>query len=385
MRIIIYNSSSFGGCFDYGREIFHAYSALDGVSSCEWWVPENAVTEYDPRIRKIFIHDKPALRFRIFRQLHFLYRSLMNPLLLYLRMAAAPDSVLIFNDFEQLTAPFWVPLFQKLLRRRHQFSVILHDPDRDAYPPSIRWTNYSMRMLMRLMDVAFYHHYLPEKPYYAPGFTHYIDVPHGVFMLPDPDPDFLYGIRQMNPSGKKILSIPGNIRPEKNYHLAIAALPFLPDCILLIAGAASNARVDVEAYRRQAREAGVEDRVLWIEAYLKPAELAAVMAVSDVILLNYADSFSSQSGIFNVSVPFRKPVVVSAGRSSLSRMVAAFGIGTMAEGFENEELAKAIRLALSAEAHPERWDRYLEYASWDRNAAIGYTNFFLAKHEVERP
>jgi glycosyltransferase involved in cell wall biosynthesis len=380
MRIIIYNSSSFGGCFDYGREIFKAFQKKDALHSCEWWIPENASAEGLSGVRKLFVSDRPDFRSKILKQIHFLYRTLMNPLLLYMRLAAAPNSVVIFNDFEQLSAPLWVPLFRKFLIRRHVFSVILHDPDRDAYPPSLAWTRFSMKQMMGIMDVAFFHGYLPEKSYYKQNNQcHFIDIPHGIFPMPDPDPAFLEILRKRVPESQKLLAIPGNIREEKNYQLAIEALQHLPDCHLLVAGSASNARVNIDAYKQQAEKSGVSNRLVWIEKYLSPEELAAVMKGSDVILLNYSDSFTSQSGIFNVAVPFRKPVVVSKGKSSLSKMVQAFGIGTVSECQDAEGLAKAIRTALSAKANPWHWDEYLSYASWEHNTSLAFSNLYLAK------
>lgn len=379
MRIIIYSSSSFGGCYDYGREIFRAYQVNAQVESAEWWVPENAAGDFLPGIRKIMLSDKPGISNRILRQLHFLWRSLMNPFRLYFHLAAAPDSCVILNDFEQLTAPLWVPFFKWAFSGRHLFAVILHDPDRDAYPPSLGWTKYCMKKLISLCDVAFFHAYLPDKIYYRENpACQFVDLPHGVFHLPEPDHNFLHQVRDLNRENLKILSIPGNIRHEKNYHLAIEALQQLPECCLLIAGAASNARVEISSYRELAERLGVSTRVFWMEAYLSPAELAAVITCSDLILLNYAGSFTSQSGIFNVCIPFQKPMVVSSGKSGMAGIMEQYKLGTMVDGIEVSHLVDAIRAALAGGSREENWKSYQQYASWDNNARIGITNFQLA-------
>lgn len=376
MRIIIYNSSSFGGCYDYGREIHRAYQQNPEVESAEWWIPENAPAEEQPKVFKRMLSDKPAFRSRILRQLHFLWRSLMNPFRLYVHLAAAPNSCVILNDFEQLTAPVWVPFFKWAFTGRHLFGVILHDPDRDAYPPSLRWTNISMKSLISLCHLAFYHHYLPEKSYYDDKTQcRFVDLPHGIFLLPEPDLQLQQQIREMKKENLQILSIPGNIRHEKNYHLAIEALKELPGCGLLIAGAAANARVEVDAYRRLAGQLGVSSRVFWIEKYLSPAGLAAVMASCDVILLNYAGSFTSQSGIFNVAIPYKKPLVVSSGKSGMAGIMEQYQLGTMTAGGEVSHLVTAIRGALSGEINKQNWENYLQIASWENNARIGALQF----------
>jgi glycosyltransferase involved in cell wall biosynthesis len=370
MRIIVYNSSSFGGCFDYGRELLEAYQARPEIESCEWWIPANAEVPESHGVRKLFLNDKPAISSRLLRQLHFLYRVFLNPFILYFRLAAAPPSLVILNDFEQLTAPIWTPFFRWTLASRHRFILILHDPDRDAYPPSLRWTIFSMKALTGLADLAFYHNYLPEKTYYTDnGKCRYFDIPHGVFRMPSPDQAFHQLIKEKNKAGNKIMSIPGNIRHEKNYETAIEALSLLPEYSLLIAGAASSARVSVDSYRQLAEKLGVSDRVIWMEHYLSPAELTAVMQVSDVVVLNYSDSFTSQSGILNVAAPFKKPLVVSDGRSSLASVVRRFGMGILVSGNGASGLSEAVRSAVETASEKKlAWDAYLEYASWERHA-----------------
>ena len=371
MRIILYNSSSFGGCFDYGRELYRAFQHQPSVTSVEWWIPENAAEDETKGIRKLFFSDQPEGLKRIFRQIHFLWRVLMNPFRLLLRLAAAPPSVVILNDFEQLTAPLWVPVFRIILADKHRFGVILHDPDRDAYPPALWWTRYSMKKLISLCDRAFYHAYLPVKDYYRDcGGCIFTDLPHGVFYFPPPDAAFSQKIRNSNPDGLTILSIPGNIRPEKNYHIAIGALPMLPDCMLLIAGAASNARVDVQSYYKLAEELGVSRRVIWLNGYLSREELSSVIAESDIILLNYADSFTSQSGIFNLTIPFRKPVITSSGKSGMTQVLEKFGLGIRVQEPGAASLAQAVQKSRESTDNEKRWEEYQNYASWENTVKV---------------
>lgn len=377
MRIILYNSSSFGGCFDYGRELVKAYQTHKEVTSCEWWVPVNSELPESTSIRKLFLGDKPSVKGRFRKQLHFLFRVFYNPFLLFFRLSAAPDSIVILNDFEQLSAPLWSPLFRRFLSARHRFVVVLHDPDRDAYPPSLRWTRISMKALIRLADFAFFHDYLPEKSYYdREGKCRFVDIPHGIFQMPEPDGQFLEKIRSSVPKDYKIMSIPGNIRHEKNYETAIEALIELPDFALLIAGSPSSARVDVFQYKILVERLGLESRVIWMEHYLSASELSAVISASDVVVLNYAESFTSQSGILNVAAPFRKPLVVSDGPSSLASLVRKFGMGTLVMENSPSGLSKSILKALDNSREKEKsWANYLEFASWDRHVSTAVALF----------
>jgi glycosyltransferase involved in cell wall biosynthesis len=370
MRIIVYNSSSFGGCFEYGKAIHAAYAAHAGVENSAWWLPRNAATGDISGVSAFLLPDRLPAGARWLRQIYFLFRTWLNPLLVLKKLQAQPPSTFIFNDFEQLSALLWVPLFRISLKGTHRFAIILHDPDRDAYPPSLRFTRYSMRKIMRLMDVAIYHDYLPEKPYYQnlPG-CRFLDLPHGPYHMPGPDPALLSFLEKRVPPGSVVMSIPGNIRKEKNYDLAIEALTSLPQHILIIAGSAANTRISAEVYRDRIRELGLEDRVIWIERFLSEAELAAVVSFSDVIVLNYAISFTSQSGILNVVAPFRKELIASDGPSSLAAVIKKFGVGELVTPGSVSSLTEAlIGLQPGREKVRRNWDEYLQYASWKNHA-----------------
>jgi glycosyltransferase involved in cell wall biosynthesis len=100
------------------------------------------------------------------------------------------------------------------------------------------------------------------------------------------------------------------------------------------------------------------------------------MEISDVVVLNYSDSFTSQSGILNVAAPFKKPLVVSDGRSSLASVVRKFGMGILVSGNGAKALSEAIIAA--AETASEKklaWDAYLEFASWKRHASTAIKIF----------
>jgi glycosyltransferase involved in cell wall biosynthesis len=369
MRIIIYNSSSFGGCFDYGKALLNAYQKHKDVERVSWWVPENAELKEFDSVRRLFVSDKPQLKSQILKQFHFLLRTVMNPLLLLKRLSVQPPSVVIFNDFEQLSAGLWVPLFRWILGKKHMFVIVLHDPDRDDYPPSLSFTNWSMKTMMTLMDVAVFHDFLPEKIYYRnlPECI-FLDLPHGYYAMPAPDQKLLAELRKLESPERTILTIPGNIREEKNYDLAIEAISSLPEYILIIAGSASNARVNIQQYKNLAAKLGVSDRVIWIEKFLTEAELSAVIEICDVVVLNYAVSFTSQSGILNVVAPFRKELIVSDGPSSLASVLKKFKVGELVKPGSVDSLIEGLKKLSVEEAEVrDNWDDYLSYASWENH------------------
>jgi len=369
MRVIVYNSSSFGGCFDYGKALVQAYKQHQEVEVVKWLVPQNAVADGIDSVQKPFLSDVLDSQSKWKKQLHFLYRVVVNPIILFFFLIKEKPSRVIFNDFEQLTAFFWVPLFRIFLKGKHRFCIILHDPDRDAYPPSLWFSRFSMKKIIGLMDVAIYHDFLPQKVYYE-GFSQcsFVDLPHGFFTMPKPDPELFKGLSPYQNQGSTIMAILGNIREEKNYHLAIEALSSLPDHRLIIAGKAANARVNIQHYRDLAVKFKVEDRVIWIEKFLTEEELSAVIEISDVILLNYSVSFTSQSGILNIVAPFRKELIVSDGPSSLASVVRKFGVGELVEPESLHSLIHGLKNLESKELENRiHWEEYLAYASWENH------------------
>jgi glycosyltransferase involved in cell wall biosynthesis len=369
-QIIIYESSSFGGCYEYAKKIFPAIKAYQEVSSCSLLLPKNSPFHIEGS-RSILIKDQISSESKLLRKLHFLYRNFINPFILFFILLRKKErSFVILNDFEQISAPIWVPFF-KLFLGRHRFAVILHDPDRDAYPPSRSFSSFCMKRLMSLMDFAFYHGFLPDKPYYKSNpRTIYKNIPHGIYELPEPEPDLLKKILSLKKPGDYVLSILGNIRDEKNYRTAIQALPSLAGARLLIAGSPSHSGVDIEEYKILAQKLKVEDRVIWIEKFLSESEMAAAIQATDIVLLNYSTSFTSQSGILNLIAPFRKKMIVSKGSSSLSITAEKFYLGYLVEADNLQALITGIiKLRSDLENNDSQWDKYLEYASWNNMAA----------------
>lgn len=267
LPVIIYNSSSFGGCYDYALALLPFYLKNPDVTEITLVLPKNAPFKHKG-IKTILEPDLIKSSKPIAKKLYFLYRTFVNPLIFWFYLFNRPKSYIIFNDFEQLSAFVWVPFF-RLLLGKHRFSIILHDPDRDAYPPSLAFTRFSMKWIMGIMDLGFYHDFLPDKPYYAKGQrTQYICIPHGIY-LPAPANEMLVSEIELQKSNNfQVAAIVGNIRAEKNYHLAIAALPKFPKLKLLIAGKPSSGNVNIETYKNLANELKVSDRVIWYERFL---------------------------------------------------------------------------------------------------------------------
>ena len=369
INLIIYESSSFGGCYKYSICLFEHYSKHKQVKLCKLIIPSNSeFASLD--VNAILSNDLPLATHRMLKKFYFIFRQFYNPIRLLFFLINEPRSFVLLNDFEQITAFFWVPIY-KLFLSKHRFGVFLHDPDRDDYPPSKKLSQWSMKLMLSLCSFGFYHEHLPDKSYYRDNsFTKYFSVPHGIYEPHKRSEIFFQEIQAHKGCGKIILSILGNIRSEKRYEDIIRLLPLHNNWILLIAGSSANSNVDTWAYKQEAQMLKVEDQILWVERYLTESELTACIEASDVILLNYSSTFTSQSGILNVIAPFKKRLIVSETNSSLSLIVKRFNIGFLCDLYSLDSLEMSILNSTKMENKDTYWEDYLSYASWTNHVNL---------------
>jgi glycosyltransferase involved in cell wall biosynthesis len=378
LNILIYNINSFGGNHSYAVQLFQAYRQHPAVDKVQMIMPANSTLAKDYRVHNVLLADKISSGNPLLKKLYFIYRSFVNPVRLYRLLKKEPSSVVVFNDYDQLSSFYWVPLFKRL-KRQHIFSVILHDPDRDQYLPSKRMAIGSMNKVMSLMDAAFYHGYLPDKPYYKGNFLKAV-VPHGIYPPVEGNETFRAFIASKR-NKRTLLGILGNIRDEKNYELVLEALALLPDCQLLVAGAKANAEVPVERYRKKIIELGLEDRVIWVERYLDETELQTAISACDIVLLYYKPSFTSQSGMLNTIAPYKKKLVVTDTPSALQQVTARYKLGVLAPPDDKTALIQAIQLlqAQQTDEYKSGWRQYEQEASWTAHVQIAIETFKKAQ------
>jgi glycosyltransferase involved in cell wall biosynthesis len=369
MNIIILNTNSFGGNYEYSRCLAAAYAEHADVEKCTVVIPENAAQPETEIFKKILISDLPAINVTLFKKIYFLYRSLVNPFRVFRYLKNAPASAVVFNDYEQITALIWVPFIKKL-KKKHTFLVILHDPDRDAYLP-VKWlSEITMKKVMSIMDVALYHELLPDKVYYKKEIPK-INIPHGLYTHSLFDQHLLNHLIHQK-GEKKMMGVIGNIRDEKNYSFLIQCLPELPDVILLIAGSPSNSSVSIASYKEEIEKRNVQDRVIWIEKKLTDEEMQGIIQACDLMLLYYKYSFTSQSGLLNLIAPHKKKLIVSDGQSGLTKIVEQYKLGAVVP-IDKKSFVQAVNQIVFTDMSAEQqfaWDRYLDYASWHNHTRI---------------
>jgi glycosyltransferase involved in cell wall biosynthesis len=370
MKVIVYESSSKGGCYEYAQYLVRCF-IQKGYSSL-FVLPQNSRLRFEECLKEsVFIlsDDKRIHQSKLFSKLDFLFRQFFNPFRFLLFLLRKEPSLVIWNDFEQLTAPFWTIVF-RLFAGRHYHVIILHDPDRDQYPPSKSYSEWCMELIMNKMDLALYHGYLPIKKYYTGTKTMYQSVVHGIYDKKEKDRVLTDYLKQQK-KNTCLIGILGNIREEKNYRLIIEALALLPAFKLLIAGAPSNSSMDIDELKRLAVDMGVEDRIIWYVKYLTEEELASCIAATDIVALYYQRQFTSQSGILNLLAPYKKDFIYSDTPSGLSEVCKKYTIGYASPTDSKKGFVATVQSwTQRIQETQSGWNAYLQEADWLKTIEI---------------
>jgi len=363
MDVVIYESSSTGGCYNYSKHLFSHYQKSDKFGKTSLIIPKGCDSEVG---HKILLKDFAGKK-KYFPRLYFILRNLLNPLILFFYLLGKRKSLVILNDFEQYSFFLWVPVFY-LLKWKHKIALFLHDPDRDEYMPTIFLSKISMGWITGLSDFLLYHEYLPEKSYYSDS-RKFLSVPHGIYELKGNSKSMEEELRKSS-QHRKMITVIGNIRSNKNYEMAIQSLKELEELNLLIAGSRANSSVDVEALKQLAADLGVADRVIWIERYLRDDELASIISFSEIILMIYTRSFVSHSGVINMIAPFQPKIVIAEHPSGLNSLVRRFGLGKIVKEDDVTDLTTAILELMNEDANTNGWNQYIDYSSWENQINI---------------
>ena len=279
-----------------------------------------------------------------------------------------PDLVLLDSYVEYL-APIWVwPHWILAGIGRVRYAANLHDPVRSYAVGPDWWHRLSVRLAYLPLDFVLMHEPLPEASL-VPTRVRLAQVPHGLYEIsgPEVEPAVVrreWGVRD----GQKVFLAFGFVRDGKNLSLAIRSLAQVPEAVLVIAGSVASAKDrPFSFYRDLAEETGVAERCRFFEGFVAEAELGKYFAGADFILLTYAASFHSQSGVLNLAARARKPVLASAASGPLIRSVKDFALGIAAAPDSLEAVASGMRALLNSPP-PPRWEDYEAAAGWETNA-----------------
>ena len=117
-----------------------------------------------------------------------------------------------------------------------------------------------------------------------------------------------------------------------------------------------------------AAQLGIEADVKFMDRYISDEEVGDLYEVADFSALTYSESFSSQSGVLNVSAHYRKPVLVTPS-PTLAATVRQSGIGLVTASSEAESIAEGIQSLLPRlnRDWESIFNRYLVDYGWQEN------------------
>lgn len=279
-----------------------------------------------------------------------------------------PDLVLLDSYLEYLS-PLWVwPHWLLSWLGLVKYAANLHDPVRNYIVGPKWWHRLSVRLAYQPLNFVLVHDSLPA-PSPVPRGIKVVEVPHGLYEISGPAPVPAQARHEWGvPQGQRVFLSFGFVRDGKNLDLAIRALAHVKDVVLVVAGSVASAKdKDFSFYRRLAREMGVSDRCRFFEGFVADHDLAKYFAGADFVLLTYASSFHSQSGVLNLAARARKPVLASAAPGPLTQSVAAFSLGAVVPPDSVEAIASGMHQLLLQPPQP-RWDDYENTFAWAVNA-----------------
>ena len=162
----------------------------------------------------------------------------------------------------------------------------------------------------------------------------------------------------------------GYIRDDKNLENLLRGLVLCSERpYLFIAGrGGGKGNKSVNWYRSLAAQLGIETDVKFMDRYIADAEVGDLYEIADFSALTYSESFSSQSGVLNVSAHYRKPVLVTPS-PTLAATVRLSGIGVVTTSSEAESIAEGIQSLLPKlnQDWDSIFDQYLVDFGWREN------------------
>lgn len=249
----------------------------------------------------------------------------------------------------------WTPLplldlaFVRTMRRRMPVVLTLHDtrPYNAARGGPMIW---GLGQLLRTVDAVIVHTEEGRARLVAAGLPaeRVHRLPHGLLEpggAPEPNP--------RRPGRPLELLQFGQIKPYKGVDLAIAAVASLAperrrELRLRIVG---RPQMDLGPLRRAIAAHGLDEVVELRPAFVSAAEMTALFARADLVLLPYR--MIDASGVAMVAIAHGRPVVASA----LPSFVELFGEGGGARLFPPGDAAALARVLDELAARPEAVDR----------------------------
>jgi glycosyltransferase involved in cell wall biosynthesis len=318
-----------------------------------------------PGLRQIG-HSRPWLR-----RARFLAGQFVNPWRLCARAGGICTDIVHFCNVNHLSYAFWR---RKLQRTNAKLVATVHTVRRNRGIVNRPYETRQLKRWYRDLDALFVFSRaqaddLVEYAGIDPRKLHV--VPHGASDYGDPqaDQDSLR-VRYHLPRRKQIALFFGDIRPDKNLDLFLrAAVPYREHLHLVVAGRGDRAGKRGAAwYKNLARELKLADHVLFLNGYVPDEQVPDLFTIADWVALPYSRTFNSQSGVLNVAMQYRRPVLASDS-PTLAETMGQCDVGVLVESDDFEALRGGIEQMLErvATGHAHAFESYCRLFSWETN------------------
>lgn len=315
----------------------------------------------------------------LFRKVRFAINLVVNPLRAIRRARATGARILHLSTIPHVTFAIW----SRALRRSGlRLVATAHDVRRSQ---GLIWHAYELEQLRRLYrscEALFVHSEYQKRDLcdfagVEPDKVHI--VPHGPSYHGPPQADKVtlrrrYGV----PLDKQVALFFGDIRPDKNLDLLLRAMvPYKDRLFLVVAGQAKQG-TSIAHLRSTAEELGLRDgvHIKWLNYYIPYEEVPNLFALADWLALPYSSSFTSQSGVLNIAIAHKLPVLASALPSFLE-VLERCSVGLAVKPDDQVDLERAIREMLRPEVLSsfQGFDEAALIFSWERNVVVTRTAY----------
>ena len=371
MRLLYFCPASFGGIAEYAHAQATALAeqSVDVTMLCGADWPYAPPTAYR-QLRELYPSSSLPAGTRWRSRL----RTARNLLRTQVKLASVIRTysfrrVLLATYLEYL-APLWAPSLRRLMRRGVVFGAVVHDPVRDYIVGPLWWHQWSIAEGYSFLREAFVHADVDLGLARQNVHLRKTVIPHGPYDLGEPSRSRCAVRAELClPRDAVVLLSFGHIRDGKNLDILLRAMVDLKDVFLVIAGTeAAGGQKPSAYYKSLAETLGLASRCRWLIRYIQPNIAADLFGSVDLVALTYSSQFRSASGVLNLAVRYRRPIIASCGESALSQAIDRYSLGVRVGPDDAKEIAEGLSIALRTNLDGD-WDGYMRDHSWKKNAS----------------
>lgn len=310
-------------------------------------------------------------RVPLLRRMRFALNLAVNPVRAIRHAAASGADILHLSTIPHVTFPIWS---RELRRHGIRLVATAHDVRRSHAITHLGYELEQLRRMYRACACLFVH-----SEYQKRDLMDFADIPEErIAIVPHGPSDYgpasgtkaelrrRYGI----PLDKQVALFFGDIRPDKNLDLLIRAMAEYKDRMFLVVAGRPKGREGKPAsyYQMLATELGLEKSILFRTEYIPEAEVPDYFELCDWVAMPYSSGFTSQSGVLNVAMAQRRPVLITA-TPTIRETLDECRVGICVQPDSLDDLRRGIREFLTVQNgfFADQINHYLDKFSWANN------------------